>query len=243
MLLFYCVQAVFTIWMLVDAIRRRPDYYWYIIVFVPFGPLVYFFAIKIHDYDLRWLERIISPEPPPPSIESLRREMRRTPSLANRLRLAGALHDAGQFLEAAAIFEAALEMCADDPEALRGLGRCRIELGDPEDAIEPLARLVDEHRSFRDYVGCLDLAEAYAKSGHDEDAIRVLSDLVQSTSRLQHRIALAEQLVTTGNIERAQAELRRALEDHEHAPDFAKKRDRGAARQASTLLQRISPRG
>ena len=46
-------------WMLVDAIQRRPPYYWYIVVFMPFGPLVYFFAIKIHDYDLGWFRGML----------------------------------------------------------------------------------------------------------------------------------------------------------------------------------------
>ena len=242
MLVLTLLQAVFTIWMLVDAVQRRPEIYWYVIVFMPFGPLVYFLAIKIHDYDLTWLRRFWSPSIAPPSIEALRNELRRTPSYANRLRLANALHDAGRYEEAAKSFEIILENRPDEPEALHGLGRCRIELGNAESAIEPLVMLTSKHRTFRDYAGCLDLADAYAKSGRDDDAVTVLQDVVKATSRAQHRLALARQLVALSRVEEAQVELMHALEDHAHAPDFAKKRDRIVAREAQALLDSISPK-
>jgi hypothetical protein len=228
--------------MLVDAVQRGSEYYWYIVVLVPFGPLVYFLAIKIHDYDLRGLRRLWNPEKPPLSIEALRSELRRTPSYANRLRLANALHDAGRYEEAAKSFEIILENRPDEPEALHGLGRCRIELGEAEAAIEPLVMLVHKHRTFRDYAGCLDLADAYAKSGRDDDAVTVLQDLVKSSARLHHRLALARQLVALSRIEEAQVELQVALDDHEHAPDFARKRDRVVAREAKIVLESISPK-
>ncbi len=102
MTILYLLQPAFTIWMLVDALRRRPILYWYVIIFLPFGPFVYFFAFKIHDYDLGWLGRIVRPAPPAPSLAELRERVRQSPSLANRMRLANALHDAGDYAEAAA---------------------------------------------------------------------------------------------------------------------------------------------
>ena len=37
---FLVLETAFMIWMLVDAINRRAEYYWYIIIFVPFGEWV-----------------------------------------------------------------------------------------------------------------------------------------------------------------------------------------------------------
>ena len=48
---FLVLETAFMIWMLVDAINRRAEYYWYIIIFVPFGEWVYFFTVKIHDFN------------------------------------------------------------------------------------------------------------------------------------------------------------------------------------------------
>ena len=39
-----------SIWMLVDACKRGAQGWWIVIILVPFGELVYFFVVKIHDY-------------------------------------------------------------------------------------------------------------------------------------------------------------------------------------------------
>jgi hypothetical protein len=239
MTILYVVQAAFTIWMLVDAVRRRPLLYWYVILFLPFGPLVYFFAFKIRDYDLGWLKRAVRTERAP-SIEELRAELRRSPSFANRMRLANALHDAGQYADAARSFEIVLESRGDEPDALYGLACCRMELGEPEAAIEPLSKLIARNRAYRDYAACLELAEAFSKCGRDDDAIDLLEGLVRQSPRPRHSVALADCLVAASRIEEAQQVLRDALADHEGSPPAIKKRDREAAREATALLQAIS---
>jgi hypothetical protein len=243
MTILYLLQAAFTIWMLVDAVRRRPILYWYVIIFLPFGPLVYFFAFKIHDYDLGWLRRIVSPAPPPPSVAELRERLRRSPSVANRLLLASALHDAGEYAEAAESFGIVLEGRADDPDALYGLGRCRMELGEPEAAVELLSKLVAKSRTYRDYAACLELAEALTKAGRDDEAIDLLEGVVRSSPRPQHSVALARHLIAAARIERAQEVLREAIADHERSPAALRRRHRDAAREAVTLLKSISSRG
>jgi hypothetical protein len=239
-LILYYLQTAFMVWMLVDAFQRRAQYYWYIVLFVPFGAWVYFFLVKIHDFDLRWLKQLLNFDRPP-SVDKLRYETRETPSYANKMRLATALHDAGEFAEAAEIFEAALATHKDEPEALHGLGRCRLELGEPEAAIEVLSRLCDKARAYRDYAGCLDLAEALAKAGRDEESVEVLEGVVKSSPRMQHHVALAHRLAELGNVERARESIEKALEEHEHAPAFVKRRDKAFARQAAELLKSISP--
>jgi hypothetical protein len=242
MTLLLLLQAAFTIWMLVDAVKRRPILYWYVIICLPFGPLVYFFAFKIHDYDLEWLRRIVRPPPPPPPIAELRERARESPSVANQMRLANALHDAGEYAEAAGIFEGILEARADEPDALYGLGRCRLELGEPEAAALLLSRLVEKHRAYRDYAACLDLANALVQAGRDDDALDVLERLVRSSPRPRHAVGLAERLVAAARIEEAQRVLRDALAEHERSSPKHRQRDRDAAREAAALLSRITPR-
>jgi len=243
MTILYLLQAAFTIWMLVDAVRRRPILYWYVIIFLPFGPFVYFFAFKIHDYELGWLRRLVRPEPPAPSLADLRERVRQSPSVANQMSLANALHDAGEYADAARCFEAVLEARADEPDALYGLGRCRLELGEPEAAVELLTRLTAQKRAYRDYAGCLELAEALTKSGRDEDAIDLLEGVLRTSPRPQHGVLLAKHLIAASRIERAQEVLRETVADHERSPAAIQRRDRDAAREAAALLKRISPRG
>jgi len=238
-MILYLLQAAFTIWMLVDAIERRPPYYWYIIVFLPFGPFVYFFAIKIHDFDLGWLRRTIKPERKA-SIEELLDRLRRSPSFNNRMAYAVALYEAGRWAEAAKSFEIILETRGDEPDALYGLAHCRIELGDLEDALEPLSKVVAKNRGYRDFAACLDLAELHQKLGHDDDALDLLEGLVKTSPRVHHSLALARHLVGAGRVEEAQTALREGISDYESSPPFVRKRDRDAAREATVYLQSIS---
>jgi hypothetical protein len=243
MTILYLLQAAFTIWMLVDAVKRRPILYWYVIIFLPFGPFVYFFAFKIHDHDFDWLRNLFHASPRAPSLADLRERARESPSVENRMRLANALHDAGEYVEAAEVFEAVLGTHADEPDALYGLGRCKMELGEPEVAVELLTRLVEKNRAYRDYAACLELAEALTRTGQDDEAIELLQGLLRSSPRPRHAVALARRLLAVARVEEAQRVLREALADHERNHAANQRRDREAAREAAELLKSISPGG
>jgi len=47
----YYIAVAFNVWMIVDAIRRRAELYWFIVLILPFGSLIYFFAVKARDYN------------------------------------------------------------------------------------------------------------------------------------------------------------------------------------------------
>jgi hypothetical protein len=40
------LSYAFSLWMIVDAYRRHATFYWYLIIFFPFGEWVYFFLVK-----------------------------------------------------------------------------------------------------------------------------------------------------------------------------------------------------
>jgi len=111
--------TVITAWMLFDAIRRRVDTYWYLVILTPLGEWVYFFAIKIHDYDLRRLKKMLLFERPP-SADQMRMQLEETPSDENKILLGQALYDAKQYDEALALFEEVLDRDEQDKEALYG---------------------------------------------------------------------------------------------------------------------------
>ena len=70
--------------MLVDAIQRRREGYWYLIIMMPFGELFYFFMVKIHDPEMRRIKQLLSFSwRRRPSLDTLRYAFRQTPCLAN----------------------------------------------------------------------------------------------------------------------------------------------------------------
>lgn len=242
MTILYLLQSVFTIWMLVDAVKRRPIIYWYVIIFLPFGPFVYFFAFKIHDREFDWLRNLFRVAPRGPSLTDLRERAKESPSVENRMRLGNALHDAGHYAEAAEVFEGILGTHADEADALYGLGRCKMELGEPQAAVELLTRLVERNRAYRDYTACLELAEALTRTGDDDEAIELLQGLLRASPRPRHAVALARRLVVVGRIEEAQQILRESLADHERSHAANQRRDRQDAGEAAELLKSISPK-
>jgi hypothetical protein len=236
---FYLLLGAFKIWMLVDSIRRRAEFFWFwIIILVPGGAWVYFFMVKIQDYDLKGLKRAIGAERAP-SLKDLQYLAQQTPSVGNLSRLGEALYDAEKFGEAVELFERVLETHPDDLAARHGLGLCQIELERHEDAVENLGRVVEKDIAYRDYRVCLDLAVACRRAGRQEDAARVLEQLVRRSPTTEHHLALAQQLVWTERREEAAAVLDRALEQYEHAPSYVKRRDRRTARAASEMRRQL----
>jgi hypothetical protein len=224
--------------MLVDAARRRSDYYWYLVIFFPMGAWVYFFVVKIHEPEMAWLKNRISFRRPP-SVKELRYHLRTAPSFANRVALANALSEQGEHAEAKDLFAQAVKNRPNAPEALHGLGLCELRGGETEAAIEHLAQAVDRDFSFRDYRAALDLAEAFEREGHAEEALDVLSRVVRASPRLRHEVALARLRLSLGDVAGAREGLEHALEDFEHAPRFVKRRDRPSLRDARDLLRAI----
>ena len=114
------VAIVLQLWMLFDAMRRRVHWLWYLALTVPPGALVYFFAVKLRDFNMR-----TSSPPPPPHLvllAQLEREAALSPSFRNRVRLGWALFEDRQLERARECFERALGSHGTDKEAQFGLG-------------------------------------------------------------------------------------------------------------------------
>lgn len=239
---FFVLQSAFSLWMLVDAIGRPGlPRYWYWVILMPFGEWFYFFKYKIHDADFAWLKApFASLLDKPASVKELRYNFEQTPSLANKVMLAQALHDADECKEAAELFEDALETDSTSRDALYGLGVSRIALGDEAGAIEPLRQLVDIEPSHQDYDGWAKLAAALWKLERREETLDTLARLVRRSPRLQHRVAYAYYLGLSEHRDQAQSQLATALQEFEFAPKYMKRRHAAAAKQAREMLRQLS---
>lgn len=232
---------LFTIWMIVDAIRRRAEFWWFlvIIMFPPLGALAYFFMVKLEDYNSGGLRRAFSGAPSG-SLSELAYRAQETPSVANKLAFANALAGAERYGEASDVYRDVLRKDDANKQALHGLARSLLGAGKSADACEYFHRLLEMENSFADYSAALDYAEALWQSGQTEDAIEVLTALVRVNSRINHRVALGHYLSLNQRKEEARGVLELALRDHEHAPDFIKRRDRKWAIRAEQIMRELS---
>lgn len=237
------LQTAFSIWMLVDAVRRRAPEYWWLIVLVPFGEWVYFFAVKLPDTRFHTVvgrqlatRRV--------SLAQLRANYAETASHQNRVLLAQKLHDSGQHGEAAELFEQVLRNDEDDKDSLHGYALCCLRSDRRDMAVRALERLVDMDITYRDYTACEDLAALYV-DGDDASAgrrraIALLERACKKCQRIGPRRMLAQHLIADGREREARPLLVDGLRAYEGSPRYVKRRDRRDARQARSLLRSLA---
>jgi hypothetical protein len=236
MSLLYVVQSAFTVWMMVDCYQRGAAAYWYMMLWIPFGPLVYFFAVKVHDYDLSAIKKRVGIGRSR-SIDALRWQLNETDSLANQLALAHALVEAGdEPAEAAGLFTEVVRRDGQNKRARFGLARAQALAGARAEAIATLDDLLAGDPGFADGAGMKLRADLLWDEAHREEA---LEDLRRLTGRLDYRVAFARRLQESGQAVEAAAVLGEALEGYRHSPRFIQRRDARARREASGLLKTL----
>jgi hypothetical protein len=235
--LLFMLQTAFSIWMLVDAIKRRSQFYWYVIIAVPFGEWVYFFMVKIHDFKWSKLSGLLGPRAP--SLKQLRFEVQQTPSVLNKCRLADGLHDGGAFDEAFALYQEVLRQDDEHKGALYGAALCQLEQDEVQAAAEALAALVDRNPSYRDYEPWQQLVRALWASDQREQALDRLRQLNTIAPRVPHQIALGRYLAEAEDKDQARQVLQQAIEQHEHAPRHVQRAASGDVAEARRLLKSL----
>ncbi len=234
----FFLQTGFSLWLVVDAVRRGAAYYWYPIIMMPFGEWVYFFTIKIHDPEFDWARELYSRlTTQRVTLEERRQRVEQSPSFTNKVELAQALHDAGAYGEAAEIFAEALEMPVESREALYGLALARSALGEYPEAIEHFTELIRLDPSFRDYAAYSDLAHALVQNERLDEALELLDGLVIKSPRFAHRVIYAHYLLVGEQRDEAREQLEAGLREYDHAPKYVQRRNRAWARRAKQMLQ------
>ena len=236
MLLF--LMVAFSLWMLIDAIRRGAPGYWVlgIIFFAPLGAFVYFFAIKFADYRpllaRGWQQRSYS-------VKELMARYEASPSQLNQLALARAFYEAERFEQAASLFSDVLDKQPVEPAALWGLARVRRSLGSYSESLELYERLLELDARHGELGAALEYAETLWDANRRDRALQVLEDIAEESHKLNHRLAFAHYLALSGHAARARQVLKSALAEHETSPTWLKEKQRGWAKAAGELLEKL----
>jgi hypothetical protein len=231
----FLFAQIMTVWMMVDALRRKADKQWYVIILLPFGEWFYFFSVKIHDPSMARVKAFFK-RTPKTSLDDLRRDAHRTPSARNRLRYAQGLFDAGNAAEAEPVFTQIIEREPTHKDALYGAGLARIELGDLRGAIKALHALVEQDPSFADFAAWLELADLLWKTGGRAEAVDEMEALIKRSPRARHRVTLAHYLIEYDKPAHARMVLERAIDEHGASNAFESKRDAQWITRAKRML-------
>ncbi len=234
--------------MIVDAIRRRVEPFWYVILLFPAGALIYFFLVKLRVTELLPIApKQTDPtthaeedlEPASTVIERLREEVQQSPSYTNRVKLAKALFANKQFEEATGFFTLARKTHPREREALYGLGLCQLELNRKSEAIETLSDLLDLNLEYDDYKAAQILVQTLWYEGQREEAFTLLEEIKERSPELRHRIVIAHYLIKDGLKDRAIEVLEEALLRFNRGSDYIRKREGRWATEARGLLRNL----
>jgi thioredoxin-like negative regulator of GroEL len=197
---------------------------------------VYFFAVKLRDFNVHPTAASQSPRQAQPALPELEQACAESPSFHNRTRLAWALIDAGEPARAAELFERALSTHASDKHAQLGLGYALLDAGKPEQAIGVLGGLVERSFGYAEYSAAQALLEAFERTGQDERAVELSELIARDSQRTGHQLLLARQYARVQRRVDAIAVLRSALREFEALPDYERRRNGASATEARKLL-------
>jgi len=235
MVMLLYLWLAFKAWMFVDALRRTVHPLWYLVMLIPPGSLIYFFMVKLGDYNVR--PAPLAHEPQPSDLGALREEVEHSPSFDNRVTLAWALLDAGEADEAATLFERALRTHSTDNDARFGLGLSRAAQGQLEQAAENLSAVIDRSFAYRDYAVATELVEVLYQLDRTDDSLSLLEAVCRHSRRVAHQLGLAKYQQRAQRADDARATLHTLLSEFEAMPDYLRRRYGALATEARRLLR------
>lgn len=226
------ILLIFSIWMLADAMKRRAGWFWYLVILLaPLGAVIYFVAIKLP-------ARATGGNTVPPASGDT--QQLSTPFgvrlLGQSLQHADQMEAAEQYDKAMAIYDEALQREPGNLQALHGAARCELGLGHPQQAVTLLEKVLNADREFANYGAALDYADALWLAGQQRDAVELLRGLVNTTERINHRLALAHYLAESGDLNEARAEVQRAIDGHAQLPSHEQLRQQRWLERATQML-------
>jgi hypothetical protein len=205
------LHIIVAIFFAIHALRNGKQIYWLLILFsFPLlGSVVYFFVEYLPATNVQRGVRQASSKAlqlldPERELREARGAFDLTPTVQNRMRLAAALDNAGEYDEAVAQFDACLGgPFANDPEVNLGAAKAKFHVRQFDQAIDLLCSLRKNQKDFRPEQISLLLAQCYAAINQHEKAkeefIYATNTFGSAESRFQYAIWAAK----TGDIETA----------------------------------------
>ena len=224
---------------IVHAVRRRPDSYWYWIIFLGgfLGAAAYILVEVIPD--ARLLGDLFKGFQQRSRIGRLEAILVDNPSSGNYEELADLLFDQRKYARARECYEKAIAARANSIDALYRRGICSLELGDSARAIPDLEFVVDhEARYDHDRAAGL-LAHAYALEGRASQADSLFARTAELSNYPEVHYNYARFLKSQGRTLEARRAAERILNRKRTLPGYLKRLERPWFRKASALLKQI----
>jgi hypothetical protein len=231
----FYLQLAMTIGMLVHIYRSGAEHYWFWIVlfFQPIGAWIYFFAVVVRGFrfsgGISWERKL--------SLNELQYKTERAPTVHNRTALAERLMELGRHREAIPLLEAVLAMDDIYLQPVHDLALCRLESGQPMEAVTLLKRLLERDPRWSNYRAWRTLVDAHLACNQPVESLKACRELARMAPTLENQCLLGEHLIDCGQKPEAIQVLDQALEDHAYMPFGKRLKNWRWARLANRLLK------
>jgi hypothetical protein len=233
-----CLFVIFHLWMLFDAVRRQ-QWFWAVALFLFPGlcDLFYFFLV----YRTSNTAGLLTAGFELPGAHQRRRIKELEGLIHNldkahhHLELGDIYFQKGDLQKAEACYSASLQREPADIDARAHMGQCLLRQGRAGEARIYLQQVCAENPNHDYGHSFMAYAESLAALGETDAAIASWERVLESHNYARARVQLAELYFGKGQKERAEWQLREALNDDLHAPNFQRKRDRVWIRRAKRL--------
>lgn len=236
---FFGYGAILQVIAIIHFIRRRPDTYWLFIIFFggAIGALIYIVIEVIPDAGLLSQQfRIIQHRS---RIHELEHVIIDNPSTANLEELGDLYLEQKQYAKARAYYDRVITPRTDYPDPFYHRGICELELGQANEAVSDLERVIrqDPRHAVGRAAGLL--AQAYALSGRAEDARVAFAKALETSTLSETQLNYAQFLAQQGRAAEAREWAERLLAKKAGMPRFMKRAERPWFRRASNFLKRL----
>jgi hypothetical protein len=225
----------FTLWMLVDAVRRE-EWIWalFIFLFPPLNAVLYYFLVyRAAPSATRGFE--LPGAHSRKRIKELEAQIHHLDKAHHHLQLGDIYFQQGKLAKAEACYRASLERDATDIDARAHLGQCLLRLkraGEARPILEQAVAEIPDHDYGHTMMA---LAETLAELGDKDGALKLWERITAKHSYARAKVQYAELLVAKGDRQAAKAVLDEVVADDLHAPAYQRKRDRTWVRKAKGM--------
>ena len=236
--LFYPYGIILQAIAILHFVRRRPDYYWLLIILMggAIGALVYIVVEVIPDAGL--LRGAFEVFPRRKRIQELEAAILDNPSVGNYEELGDLYLDDQQFARGRECFDRVISK-GDSIDAFYRRALCELALDDFRPAAADLEQVIARDAKY-DYQRAAWLhAHALAKAGDREKAGALFAEVTETSTLSETQYNYACFLAADGQTAEARAWAERILRKKATMPDYIRRRERPWFRKANALLKRL----
>jgi hypothetical protein len=238
--LFYPWGFFLQIIALVHFFRRRPEWYWLLVIFMggAIGAAVYIIAEMIPDAGLA--RKAFEGYGRKSRISVVEATVAENPSVANLEELGELYWDDKQYAQARVAFDRAIATKADAPRTFYRRGMCAFELGDFAAAVPDLEFAVHAEPKMDFYRAAMFLSQAYAAVGRTEDATVLFAEAAQLSSTPEMLYSYAAFLKSQGRLEESSEWAEKLEEKRRTSPRYVQRVERPWFRKNNALRKELS---